>query len=69
VPLPRIVSEGYAFQVEMAWHASLSGARIVEVPIRFVERLHGASKLSGQVILESAILPWRLRLAARQKTR
>ena len=69
VPLPRIVSEGYAFQVEMAWHASLSGARIVEVPIRFVERLHGASKLSGQVILESAILPWRLRLAAPQKTR
>jgi dolichol-phosphate mannosyltransferase len=69
VPLPRIVSEGYAFQVEMAWHASLSGARIVEVPIRFVERLHGASKLSGQVILESAVLPWRLRVAARQKTR
>ena len=65
LPLPDIVSEGYAFQVEMAWHASLARARIVEVPITFVERVQGTSKLSGRVILESAVLPWRLRSAAR----
>jgi len=61
LPLPDIVSEGYAFQVEMAWHASVAHARIVEVPITFVERVQGTSKLSGRVILESALLPWRLR--------
>ena len=65
VPLVRIASEGYAFQVEMAWHASNAGARIVEVPITFVERVRGASKLSGRVIIESAVMPWRLRSAAR----
>jgi hypothetical protein len=35
------------------------------VPITFVERVQGTSKLSGRVILESAVLPWRLRSAAR----
>jgi dolichol-phosphate mannosyltransferase len=65
LPLPDIVSEGYAFQVEMAWHASLAQARIVEVPITFIERVRGTSKLSGRVILESAVLPWRLRSASR----
>lgn len=67
VPLARIASEGYAFQVEMAWHASMAGARIVEVPITFVERVQGSSKLSGRVIVESARMPWRLRAAARGK--
>jgi len=69
LPLPHIVSEGYAFQVEMAWHAWTIGARVVEVPITFVERVEGASKLSGRVILESAVLPWRLRSAARARPR
>ena len=67
LPLPQIVSDGYAFQVEMAWHAWSMGARISEVPITFVERQQGTSKLSGGVILESALLPWRL--AARPRRR
>ena len=60
LPLRQIVSDGYAFQVEMAWQAFRSGARIVEVPITFVERRQGASKMSGRVIGESMLLPWRL---------
>jgi dolichol-phosphate mannosyltransferase len=60
LPLDRICSDGYAFQVEMAWEAQEAGARIVEVPITFVERRQGASKLSGSVIAESILLPWRL---------
>jgi dolichol-phosphate mannosyltransferase len=60
LPLDRLVSDGYAFQVELAWESHLAGARIVEVPITFVERRQGQSKLSGQVIAESALLPWRL---------
>jgi dolichol-phosphate mannosyltransferase len=60
MPLDRIVSDGYAFQVEMTWEAHALGARIVEVPITFVERRAGSSKLSGGVISESVVLPWRL---------
>jgi dolichol-phosphate mannosyltransferase len=60
LPLDRIVSDGYAFQVEMAWEAHHAGGRIVEVPITFVERREGQSKMSGRVIAESVMLPWRL---------
>jgi dolichol-phosphate mannosyltransferase len=60
LPLDRIVSDGYAFQVEMTWEAQAAGGRIIEVPITFVERRTGRSKLSGRVIGESIVLPWRL---------
>jgi dolichol-phosphate mannosyltransferase len=65
LPLASIRSDGYAFIVELAWEASRVGLRCTEVPITFVERRQGASKLSGMVIIESAIVPWRL--AARPK--
>jgi dolichol-phosphate mannosyltransferase len=60
IPLSRIASDGYAFQVEMTWHARRSGSVIAEIPITFVERRQGRSKLSGRVIAESVLLPWRL---------
>ncbi len=60
IPLDRIHSDGYAFLVELAWEAAAAGCSIAEVPITFVERRQGASKLSRRVILESALLPWRL---------
>ena len=69
LPLARILSDGYAFQVGMAWEAHASGGRIVEVPITFVERREGASKMSGRVIAESAILPWRLAVRRRNAVR
>ena len=62
VPLDRVVSDGYAFLTEMLYEAHVRGARIGEVPIVFVERRMGTSKLSGGVLLESALTPWRLRL-------
>jgi dolichol-phosphate mannosyltransferase len=65
LPLHQIVSNGYAFQVELAWEAASAGCRITEVPITFVERRRGASKLSGRVLVESALVPWRL--AARRR--
>lgn len=61
LPLDRIRSDGYAFQVEMAWEAMVAGGRTVEVPITFVERREGASKMSMSVIAESVLLPWRLK--------
>lgn len=60
LPLDRITSDGYAFQVEITWETALAGYHMVEVPITFVERQHGTSKLSFRVIAESALLPWRL---------
>jgi len=67
LPLDHIVSDGYAFQVEMVWEAHSAGGRIREVPITFVERREGQSKMSGLVIMESVVLPWRL--VARPRSR
>jgi dolichol-phosphate mannosyltransferase len=62
LPLERMVSDGYAFLVEMLYDAHRRGCRIAEVPIIFVERRQGQSKLSSGVLLESMVMPWRLRL-------
>src|SRR4029453_14394779 len=62
LPLDHVVSDGYAFLVEMLYEAHRRGARIGEVPIIFVERRLGVSKLSGSVLVESGITPWSLRL-------
>jgi dolichol-phosphate mannosyltransferase len=56
-----VTSEGYAFQVETAFRAQREGLRIVEIPITFTDRRAGQSKMSGKVIFESALKPWRLR--------
>jgi dolichol-phosphate mannosyltransferase len=61
LPLASLKSSGYSFQVEMAWETVDRGLRVVEVPIVFVERTQGRSKLNRSVLLESALLPWRLR--------
>lgn len=60
LPLDRFVSDGYSFLVEMLFIAAKQGRRIAEVPITYVERREGESKMSHGVILESAITPWRL---------
>ena len=60
LPLERFISDGYSFLVEMLFVASRRGNRIAEVPITFVERRVGESKISKGVLLESAIMPWRL---------
>jgi len=60
-----VLSEGYAFLVEILYRAHKAGLSIVEVPIEFVDRRGGKSKISRKVILESAIVPWRLRFTSR----
>lgn len=62
LPLDTMVSDGYAFLVEMLFDAARNGSRITEVPIIFVERRQGQSKLSSNVLLESLVMPWRLTL-------
>jgi len=58
--LKTIRSNGYSFLVEMLWRGRRSKARISEVPIIFVERREGESKMSNAVIMESIMMPWRL---------
>jgi dolichol-phosphate mannosyltransferase len=68
LPLDQFVSDGYSFLVEMLFVAAQQGRRIAEVPITYVERREGESKMSHGVILESAITPWRL-IATRGRVR
>ncbi len=67
LPLSRITSDGYAFLVELLWEAAAARLRIVEVPITFVERRQGESKMSMKVMRESALVPWRLRARSRRR--
>ena len=60
IPIASMVSDGYAFLVEMLYEAQRRGLRIGEVPIIFIERRLGQSKLSSNVLIESLIMPWRL---------
>lgn len=66
--LDRISSQGYCFQVDMAWLSILAGFRIDEVPITFVEREHGTSKMTGAIVGEAFLLTtaWAIRQRAHQ---
>ncbi len=60
--LDRVRSNGYSFQIEMTYRALRLGCRVVEVPIIFVDRRVGKSKLSRQVMVEAMLMVPRLRL-------
>ncbi len=62
IQLHTIQSNGYSFQVETLYRAKRCGFKITEAPIVFTERRKGKSKMSIPIILEAAIMPWRLRL-------
>jgi dolichol-phosphate mannosyltransferase len=51
--LATVASAGYCFQVDLAWRAVRAGLRVAEVPITFVERTEGASKMSGAIVREA----------------
>jgi len=60
MPLERIRSNGYIFQVEMAYVASKLGFQFKEIPIYFAERTLGQSKMSLRIQLEAAVRVWQL---------
>ena len=62
IDLDRVHSNGYAFQIEMSLRASKKGFRIKEIPIVFVDRTDGTSKMSGRIVREAIWMVWRLRL-------
>jgi len=51
--LSEVSSQGYCFQVDLAWRMVRAGMRVVEVPITFVERVEGTSKMSGAIVREA----------------
>ncbi len=53
VGLDDVASQGYCFQVDIAWRTHLMGMRVVEVPITFIERERGTSKMSGAIVREA----------------
>ena len=55
LPLQEINSQGYCFQVELVWRAYAAGWRVVEVPITFVERVRGESKMSRAIVVEALL--------------
>jgi dolichol-phosphate mannosyltransferase len=61
IDLDDVRSNGYAFQIEMSFRASRKGFRIMEIPIVFVDRTEGTSKMSGHIVREAVFMVWRLR--------
>lgn len=64
IPLQRVESNGYAFQIEMSFRAWKKGFRVGEIPITFVDRSEGESKMSRRIIFEAVWRVWRLRALA-----
>jgi len=62
INLEKILSDGYAFQIEMNFRAWVKGYRIKEIPIVFTERLNGVSKMSRHIVWEAAWMVWHLQL-------
>lgn len=69
--LDEVTSQGYCFQIDMAWRVHRAGGRIVEVPITFVERTEGQSKMSGKIVAEALwrVTAWGLEHRFRQLRR
>ena len=61
IDLEAVQSNGYAFQIEMSFRAWKKGFRIAEIPIVFVDRTEGESKMSGAIVREAVWMVWHLR--------
>ena len=64
VKLDKVRSDGYAFQIEMSFKCWKRGMRLCEIPILFVDRRAGVSKMSRRIIWEALWMVWWLRLAS-----
>ena len=61
IDLDRVHSNGYSFQIEMSFKAWKKGFRIHEIPIVFMDRRVGISKMSKKIVREAVTMVWRLR--------
>ena len=64
IDLDRVKSDGYSFQIEMHFRSAELGARITEVPIIFIDRRVGQSKMSKRIVREAVLMVWKLKLGS-----
>lgn len=64
IDLDKVKSNGYSFQIEMNFKVYKKGFRIKEIPIVFMDRVEGVSKMSKQIVREAVIMVWKLRFRA-----
>jgi dolichol-phosphate mannosyltransferase len=64
INLPTVVSNGYSFQIELTYRAVRKGMKVTEVPIIFVDRTAGKSKMSRKIFVEAIGMVWKLRYDA-----
>jgi len=64
IDLRSVRSEGYSFQIELTYRAIRRGFRVTEVPIVFVDRRAGQSKMSRRIFVEAVAMVWKLRFDA-----
>ena len=64
IDLDRVKSDGYSFQIEMHFRSAQLGARITEVPIIFIDRRVGQSKMSKRIVREAVLMVWKLKLGS-----
>ncbi len=69
IDLDRVASAGFAFQIEMKYRALRKGLRIREVPILFVDRRAGKSKMSRRIFFEALVRVWQLKFRVRREQR
>ncbi len=69
IDLSKIHSNGYGFQIEMNYRLWKNGARIKEIPIIFIDRRSGVSKMNKHIIWEAVFLVWKLKFFTRTKKR
>jgi dolichol-phosphate mannosyltransferase len=62
IDLDSVGSDGYSFQIEMNYRCMEKGLKIVEVPIIFIDRHAGSSKMSKKIVREAVVLVWKLKL-------
>ncbi|MDD2897126.1 MAG: polyprenol monophosphomannose synthase [Desulfuromonadaceae bacterium] len=62
IDLTRVTSDGYSFQIEMNYRCMEKGFRISEIPIIFIDRHAGSSKMSGTIVREAVLMVWKLRI-------
>jgi dolichol-phosphate mannosyltransferase len=62
IDLDKVKSNGYSFQIEMKYRMWKKGFRLIEIPIVFIDRRAGVSKMSRKIVYEASFMVWKLRL-------
>ncbi|MCB0280667.1 MAG: polyprenol monophosphomannose synthase [Calditrichaeota bacterium] len=62
IDLDRVRSNGYSFQIEMTYKAYKKGFKVKELPIIFIDRTMGQSKMSGKIVKEAILMVWKLKI-------